>query len=147
MCFRLWSCSYKQRYKGFDGKVKYFKRYALKRLLDIWGILVYIGYVIFNLVEWGRYINYPVDTIFRLLHLVQILQIHRIMFKLGKTIVGTFSSQMNQLILAFIGNMGALVFSSHLVFMTEHDYTCYNQSQFTIFDSYWLSFLTFTTIG
>ena len=144
LCFELilrnWTCDVISEYKHFRGRLLYLKTHALSRGLDVFAIMMYFLYIVNH-----TYIrNSTHDSDLRITHLTQVFQLYRLLYRYLSVIIETVVHQKNQIIIVLIFVFLALILSAFCLYLTERNY---NTNVNTIFDAFWLTYATFTTIG
>jgi hypothetical protein len=108
------------------------------RTLDIIGILTFSTFII------NQTFDGLLGISLRLLHICQVFQLYRLLFRLLKIMISTISDQFNQLNIAFIFAILLLVMTSFSIYIAEMDE---NKQINNIFDAFWFGFITLFTIG
>ncbi|XP_054162059.1 potassium voltage-gated channel subfamily KQT member 2-like [Oppia nitens] len=137
---RLWSCDCIIKYKGLKGKLYYVKDYRFSRLIDVSGIVIFLVYSYNKLFIQSL----GLDSVLRLIHLTQLLQLHRILYRVLKLMIETIISQSQQIYIVMIFGWITLTFTAFCIYLIERGV---NRKIDTISDSFWLTFVTFATIG
>ena len=137
LILRLWSSHCIHDFQGFKGKFRYFKRFGILRALDLLGIITFTTFVyVFN----DHSFSEPFITSLRLLHVVQVFQIYRLILPLLKLMISTIVVQFSQLYIAFLFAAIIFLLMSFGIYLKEMD-------NLSVFDSFWLTYITLTTIG
>lgn len=140
---RIYTASHMPKYKGIAGMYHYFSEYYLQRVLDCFAIATCFSYFIYNM--WPNKSDFHsfIDSTFRLIHLGQLLQVYRLLGKLWFTIKEAVVEQTLQLMLALLAILFSLLWCSLPLFLIEGP----SKDLESTSDSFWLSFVTFSTIG
>lgn len=140
---RIFTASYISRYQGSRGVLRYLSEYSLQRVLDCLAIATCFGYFAYNM--WPPKTNYNsyIDSSLRFVHLGQLLQVYRLLGKLWITIKEAVVEQTLQLMLAMLAILLSLLVCSLPLFLIEGSDGDLKSTS----DSFWLSFVTFSTIG
>ena len=137
---RLWSCDCVTRYQGVGGRCRYWKDYWFNRTLELFGVIVFSAFIINFMIYKDR----EFDSNIRLAHLTQVLQCYRILFRILRLMILTITSQQNQIIIVMIFAILNLIICSLTLYLCERET---NPKIDRISDAFWLTFVTFTTIG
>jgi hypothetical protein len=140
MILRIWSSSCINEYQNFGGKLKYFKSYLIMRSLDSLAIITFIGFIFVQIYT-------PLENLevyIRFLHLFQVFQLYRLMFRIIKLMINTIYDQLNELYIALMFAILVFIFTTFWVYLVEKDE---NIDINNIQDAFWFMFITFTTIG
>ena len=134
LILRFWSSECISDFRGCKGKLRYFKRYAPMRALDILGVITFTTFI------YLQRINRTGGIIIRILHVVQVLQIYRLILPLLKLMISTILVQKGQLYIAFSYATILFVLMSFSVYLKE-------KNRFSVLDSFWFTYVTVLTIG
>jgi hypothetical protein len=120
--------------------LKYFKSYLIMRSLDSLAIITFIGFIFVQIYT-------PLENLevyIRFLHLFQVFQLYRLMFRIIKLMINTIYDQLNELYIALMFAILVFIFTTFWVYLVEKDE---NIDINNIQDAFWFMFITFTTIG
>jgi hypothetical protein len=131
---RLWSSESITDFHGLKGKLNYLKRFGALRGLDLLGVITFNTFVCLQEIQEG--IAIPI----RLLHVIQTLQIYRLIFPLLKLMISTIMVQFTQLYIATVVASIIFVLMSFSIYLKEME-------NIGILDSFWFTYITLTTIG
>lgn len=140
MIARFWSCDCVLQYEGLLGRCRYLRDYWFNRSLEMFGIVMFAAFVANFMIFKDR----ELDSTIRLAHLTQVFQCYRILFRFLRLMISTITAQKNQIGIVLIFAILNLIITSLTIFLCEREY---NPKINTMADAFWLTFVTFMTIG
>lgn len=136
----MWSSTYIKTYNRgiIKGIFTYLRHYSRRRLLDIFGITMYMCSIFANIFQWNKNTGYIIRTSY----VLQIFQSYRILFPFMRVIHRTlFGYEKRYIIFILYLIFLYSVLSSIILYLSEVP------GRNNIFQSFYLAYLTFTTIG
>lgn len=164
MLVRFWSAEHNPLYLSLLGKGRFLVEHPYLAM-DFLAMLTFFGYVLFNFVTHTDYLPAEqllaaewwvnLDSAFRIAHVVQVLQVYRLIYKLVRPIFSTIYQQANQLLLALFVAVIVMIICSVMVFLCNLSTTAsegeassaYLPAATNFAATIWHCFVAFSTVG
>lgn len=141
LTLRFWSSESIRTFEGFKGKIAYLRANFFARVLDIIAIITFLTTITLIILDS---FDGTAEIVLRLLHVIQVFQTSRLLFRILKVMSNTIYDQLNQLSIAFVFGGLSLLFAAFGLFIFEKSV---NEQINNMFDAIWWAVITLSTIG